>query len=141
MNAPLDLTAELRRRAAEAPAVDPDTEAGARDFTHDGLALDLGDRWRDDARYVAAWGRWFFWRGDVWTADEELEHMTRARAFLRDLAAELGPEHEATARKLRRKDTVAAVVYLAQSNEAQAARVDQWDQDPYHLGHPTPEDS
>ena len=141
MSEALDIAEVIRRRAAEAPPVDPDAEGGARDHSHDGLALGLGDRWRDDARYVAAWGRWYFWRGDVWTADEELEHMTRARAFLRELAAGLAEKMDSTARKLRRKDTVAAVVYLAQSNEAQAARVDQWDADPYHLGHPTPEDS
>jgi putative DNA primase/helicase len=139
MTAPLDLAAELRRRAADAPAVDPDAEAGARDFTHDGLALDLGDRWKDDARHVAAWGRWMFWNGTVWRDDDRLEHMTRTRAFLRELAAGLPQTMDATARKLRRADTVAKVVGLARSNEAQAASVDQWDADPYAVGHPDPE--
>jgi putative DNA primase/helicase len=43
---------------------------------------------------------------------------------------------EATARTLRRADTVAKVVSLARSNPAQVATVDTWDADPWLLGTP-----
>jgi putative DNA primase/helicase len=107
------------------------------DFTQDALALEMGERWRDCARYVAAWGRWLFRdeRG-VWQNDETLEHMTRARAFLRERADQLGPKDDGLAKRLRQADTVAKVVGLARSNEAQAATVNQWDADPWSLGTP-----
>lgn len=113
-----------------------DQETGDRDFTQDGLALEMGDAWRDDARHVAVWNRWLFFDGRRWQIDESLVHMTRARAFLRDLSERLGPKHDAAARKLRQADTVARVIGLARSNEAQVATVDQWDADPWLLGTP-----
>jgi putative DNA primase/helicase len=135
----MSIDQEIRRRAVEMNQREGE-ESGARDLTHDGLALDMGDRWKEDARHVAAWGRWYFWHGDIWRSDEQLEHMTRTRAFLREIAAGLGPEFDKTKRKLRAADTVAKVVSLARSNVAQAAGVDQWDRDPYQLGHPEEED-
>jgi putative DNA primase/helicase len=105
------------------------------DLTHDGLALEFGER-SHDARYVAAMGRWYFDRGPRWTEDDTLEHMTRVRAFLRQRADDLGGEHDTKARLLRQADTVAKVLGLARSNTAQAATVDQWDADPWLLGTP-----
>lgn len=137
----VDLDVIRRRTAQAAAAASGDAEPGVRDLTHDGLALALGDDWADEGRHVAAWGRWYFFDGSVWREDEMLEHMTRARAFLRARASELPLESEATARRLRRAETVAKVVGLARSNSSQAAAVDQWDADPYHLGHPDPEDA
>jgi uncharacterized protein with von Willebrand factor type A (vWA) domain len=43
-------------------------------------------RWQHDARHVAPWGRWLFWSGDHWQADERLLHMTRTREYLRTRA-------------------------------------------------------
>lgn len=130
-----DAAIDFRRRALEAQVANG-AESGDRDFTHDGLALHLGDQWRDDARHVAAWGRWMFWNGTVWREDDRLEHMTRTRAFLRELAAGLPAKMESAAKKLRQADTVAKVVGLARSNQAQVATVDQWDADPWLLGTP-----
>ena len=111
-------------------------ESGKRDFTHDGLALCLGDRWRDDARYVHIWGRWYFWDGSIWCVDNLLDHLTRTRAFLRVQADSLGPDDDKAATRLRQADTVAKVAGLARSNAAQAASVEQWDADPWLLGTP-----
>ena len=113
------------------------TESGKRDFTHDGLALELGDRWKSDARYVHIWGRWYFWDGSIWREDNRLDHLTRTRAFLRVQADRLGPKDDALARRLRQADTVAKVAGLARSNRAQAASAGQWDADPWLLGTPT----
>lgn len=135
-----DFEAEMRRRAGEVPTPDG-AEEGARDLTHDGLALDLGDQWRDEAQHVAVWNRWFFWDGSLWRQDERLEHMTRSRAFLRGLAAQLPEKMKDAAKKLRSAETVAKVVSLARSNVAQAASVDQWDADPFEVGRPNAEDS
>lgn len=112
------------------------TEQGLRDLTHDGLALDLGDYWKNEAQHVASWGRWLFWDGSLWQHDEQLEHMTRTRAFLRELAAGLPEQMEQAAKRLRNAETVAKVVSLARSNAAQAATVGQWDADTFRLGHP-----
>jgi putative DNA primase/helicase len=111
-------------------------ELGIRDLTHDGLALEMGDRWRDNARHVAAWGRWLFFDGRVWRMDDTLQHMTLARQFLRDVADGMGRDKQDVARALRKADTVAKLVGLARSNMAQAATVDQWDANPWLLGTP-----
>lgn len=136
------------------------------DLTDDALALELGERWRNHARYVSAWNRWYFYDRRVWRADDALWHMTGARKFLRRKATQLekwaarqkekAEEIEDPARKkealkeaedaakwaaskaarLRMAPTVAAVVNLAQSNPHQAATVTQWDADPWLLGTP-----
>jgi putative DNA primase/helicase len=134
----IDLRAEIRKRAGMVPTLDG-AEEGAWDLSHDGLALTLGDEWKDQARHVAAWGRWLFWDGELWKDDKRLEHMTRTRAFLRELAAQLPEKMKDAAKKLRNAETVAKVVSLARSNVAQAASVDQWDADPYQVGHPNAE--
>lgn len=146
-----DVAEAIRAKAREAPRLKVEREAnpaengkrpeqGVRDFTHDGLALDLGDWWQGKVKHVAAWGQWLFWKGSIWREDETLEHMTAARQFLRSLAETLGEDSKATKKKLRSAHTVARVLSLARSNEAQVATVDQWDADPYQLGHPTPEE-
>jgi putative DNA primase/helicase len=134
---------EVSEAAVEGPA-DPMKQArevqaaelGKRDFTHDGLALGLGDRWEADARYVHIWGRWYFWDGSTWRVDDLLHHLTRTRAFLRLQADRLGPDDDKAAEKLRQADTVAKVAGLARSNTAQAASAGQWDADPWLLGTP-----
>lgn len=129
---------ELVRQAYvdEDPKVVPMRERGKRDLTQDGLALDLGDRWERDARYVAAWNRWLFFDGSVWKTDDSLEHMTRTRDYLREVANGLGEEYQPLKKTLRKADTVAKVVSMARSNVAQRATVDQWDADPWLLGTP-----
>jgi hypothetical protein len=121
---------------------------------------DLGARsWDRDARHVASWGAWLIWDSTRWRRDDCLDHMGRARAYLRARAAEVtdwaarkAEDHEAAgdgkaaqkvagwakgeARALRHAATVAAVVGLARSNPASAARPDDFDADPLLLGTP-----
>lgn len=146
---------ELEHLPPGAPDDDADS-AGGHDLTHDGLALELGERWRNDARHVAAWSRWLFFKGSHWETDETLLHMTRCRDFLRERAEALqaageenvvsvsdeGEQAKIRSRAKRQADTlrnaytVAQVVGLARSNEAQSTGVALWDADPFLLGTP-----
>lgn len=67
------------------------------DLSQDALALEMGVRWKSEARYVALWGSWLLWDGQRWLRDEKLAHMTRCRAFLRAKALKL--EEKAAERK------------------------------------------
>ena len=126
------------------------------DFSHDGLALDMGRQWARRARHVAPWGQWLFWDGARWAPDAMLLHLTRTRNYLRARADRLvrdaksgkfmpdnqDRDHalkvaEAVAKTLRQAATIAAVSGLARSNAELAANVDQWDADPWLLGTPT----
>lgn len=129
------------------------------DLSQDALATDLGARsWDQNARHVASWGKWLFWAGTHWQADDRLDHLTRARAYLRQRAEELtdwaerkaaaldaGKDGEGDklrrwakeqARTMRSKNTVAAVESLARSNPASVARADAFDADRLLLGTP-----
>ncbi len=117
------------------------------DLSHDALALAMGEAWQN-VRYVATWGSWLFWDGTRWKVDDKLEHMTRARTFLRQEAEKLleraraakdpkaAAALEGMAKNLRSAATVANVVTLARSNPGQVATVEQWDADPWLLGTP-----
>jgi putative DNA primase/helicase len=129
----------------------PDVTGDARyDFSHDGLALDMGRHWHSYARHVALWGKWMFWAdGTLWRTDETLSHMTRTRDFLRGKADRLvrdaqsgklddwgGGDREkaialaeALAKTLRTKPMIASVADLARSNAELVATVAQWDAD------------
>lgn len=133
------------------------------DLSHDALARDLGARfWDKDAKHVATWGRWFFWTGTRWEADDRLRHMTEVRDYVCKLAHELTAwaERKAEAEKtgdpkqdaktaqglsqwakdhgqaLRNKATVAAIADLARSNPASVACVEDFDSNLMLIGTP-----
>lgn len=129
------------------------------DLSQDALASDLGLRsWDSNGRHVASWGKWLFWTGTRWQADDRLDHLTRARAYLRERAEELtdwaerkaaavDAEKEGDGDKLRRwakdqartmrsKNSVAAVESLARSNRASVASADTFDANRLLLGTP-----
>jgi P4 family phage/plasmid primase-like protien len=126
------------------------------DLSHDKLALDLGGAgWDRDAKYVASWHTWLFWTGSYWRRDDRLEHLTRARKFLRTVSQDVmawaeaqsrtvGPQKgeklvswaKAEGRSLKHKQTVTAVVDLARSNSESVATVDSFDVHPHLLGTP-----
>lgn len=141
--------------AAEPPVFDDLSQADSSpavqfDLSHDQLALELGSAagWNENARFVAAWGRWLFWDGTaLWEQDERLEHMTRARDFLRDKAVALQGWAERMAHKepdkakadqllkwarvegrsLRSTPTRNAVIDAAKSNLQSVAVPEQFD--------------
>ncbi|WP_292295015.1 phage/plasmid primase, P4 family, partial [Marivita sp.] len=126
------------------------------DLSQDGLANNLGKQgWDNDARHVAAWGKWLFWTGTRWEVDDKRKHMTLTRQYLRQRAEELidwterrvalleeQPANklrrwaQEQARTLRSKNTVAAIEALAQSNPASAAHPDEFDKNKMLLGTP-----
>jgi putative DNA primase/helicase len=145
-----------KRHGSEWSEFFDDTLDGAeddRDLSHDGLALEMGHGWRDSARFVAKWGRWLFWNGSRWEADENLAHLTRTREFLRAKGKELqrwaqqqveigggdaklveGCKKASAA--LRSAKTVAYVSGLVRSNPELVATVGQWDGDSWVLNTP-----
>ena len=126
------------------------------DLSHDQLALDLGAAGLDqDGRYVPTWARWLHWTGSHFAHDEKMRTYAVARGFLRTLAKKIEQwaEREASnldakaaeklrawakaeCRTLRHKQTVAAVIDLARSNDAIAARPEEFDADPWLLATP-----
>ena len=133
--------------AAPGPALQPGD--AKFDLSDDGLALDMGRRWQNDARHVALWGRWLFWAASHWRRDEQLAHVTRTRDYLRTRAdslvqaAALGEiedfdleKAEVLAKSLRSARTVINVIGMARSNTELVATVEQWDADPWALGTP-----
>jgi putative DNA primase/helicase len=135
---------------ADTDEAEPETKGDALfDLSHDELALDMGRRWQRDARHVALWGKWMFWTGARWEADEKLAHLTRTRNYLRARANSLVraaargeiedfdvDKAEVLAKQLRSAPMVANVVGLARSNQELIATVDQWDSHPFLLGTP-----
>lgn len=139
--------------------LDPDAHP---DLSDDQLAIELGHAGFDvDAVYVALWGKWLFWGGGVWKADTNCFAMTLTRQFLRAKASQLldwaqkrlreADSHDnrkvaaekalawakKEAKRLRGKETVAAVLKLATSNPKSAASADQFDADLFILATPT----
>jgi putative DNA primase/helicase len=103
-------------------------------FSDEDLALRFAERYADDLRYVAAWGRWFVWTGTHWQIDDTLSAFDRARAICREAAAKC--DEERIAGIVASAKTVAAVERLAKADRRIAATVDQWDQDPWLLNTP-----
>lgn len=155
-----ELARRHRGRSMQADQMDLPARKEIPDLSHDDLALDLGSRsWDADARYVDLWGNWLFWSGEHWQRDETLDHLTKARSFLRMRSSELleWAQRKADqmvamdkpadadrlmnwarsqARSLKSSATVIAVSNLARANPAIAARHTDFDCDPYRIGTP-----
>lgn len=103
-------------------------------FSDEALALRFAERHADDLRYVAAWGKWLEWVGDRWRFDDTLRTHDLARRISREAASEANRERVAAA--LSSGKTVGAVERLARADRRLAARVEQWDADPWTLNTP-----
>jgi putative DNA primase/helicase len=88
--------------------------AGSVRDLEDRVALAFARIHADNSRYIAKWNRWMRWAGGRWQYEDTLAAFDGARALCRDA-------EDAKAK------TVAAVVTLARSDRAIAAREDQWD--------------
>lgn len=163
-----DLSAIARRYAGGGDSHGPVSATAGRpvvpddrpDLSHDHLAVDLGIRsWDANARHVALWGKWLFWQGTHWRADETLDHMSRTRTYLRQRAQELVDWAERkvlepdlatdpaaakklltwardNARSLRSHPTVNSVSNLARANRASAVTHEAFDTKHYLLSTP-----
>jgi putative DNA primase/helicase len=148
----LDEIPELRhRRNAERSAAET-VQSRARDGAADGgdalppefsdedLALAFADRYAGEFRYVATWGRWFTWSGQVWRGDDTLLAFDAARSICREAAAQAKRLNSKSPHKiaamLASAKTVAATERLAKADRRLAATVNQWDADPWTLNTP-----
>lgn len=112
----------------------PDLDDIAPAFSDDALTRQFSDRYGDDLRYVAKWGRWLRWSGCRWQFDDTLAVYDLARISCREAAAECNKPRDATA--IASAKTIAAVERLAKTDRRHAATVDQWDADPWLLNTP-----
>lgn len=103
-------------------------------FSDDALALRFADRHGVDMRYVATWGKWLFWSGSHWRADDTLRAYDEVRAVCRNAAVECNQPKVASA--VASAKTVAAVEKLSKSDRRIAARAEWFDADPWALNTP-----
>lgn len=101
------------------------------EYSDDALALRFADRHEHDLRFVSKWGRWFRWDGTYWRIDHTLLAFDLARAICRQAARHC--DKEGVANSVASAKTVAAVERLAKADRRLAARVDQWDLNPWLL--------
>jgi putative DNA primase/helicase len=102
--------------------------------SEDKLALGFSKKYGDTLRYVARWGRWYEWSGQVWAEDETVHVFDLIRNHCRDAAALID---DAGKRNVASKaTTVAAVERFARADRRHAAKVDQWDRDEWLLNTP-----
>ena len=95
----------------------------------DAIALDFAERYRDELRYVALWGRWLNYDDVRWQLDDTLHVFDRARALCREVATNC----ERAAVAVASAKTVAAVERLARADRRLAATAEQWDANAWPL--------
>ena len=114
----------------------PTVDSSAPLFSEEFLALEFSDRYATDLRYVSSWGRWMRWNGCRWEMDDTLAVYDLARAICRMAATEWAAEKPSAASRLASAATVAAVERLARADRRHAAKIEQWDADPWLLNTP-----
>lgn len=125
----------LRDRIVSASVVDlHPTEPTSPEFSDDALTLRFTKRHKDDLRYIDFWHCWWIWNCQRWTHDDTINVVNLVRANCREASEECEDLREA--KKIASAKTVAAVERLARSDRKHAARVDQWDTDPWKLNTP-----
>jgi putative DNA primase/helicase len=116
------------------PPPTPPQRVDAPIFSDEYLALHFANEHAHRLRYVAKWNKWVQWDGVRWQLDEDLSIFSLARKLCRTIAKTCNNPRDA--RKIASAKTVAAVVSLVRSDRRIAARVDQWDNDPWLLNTP-----
>jgi putative DNA primase/helicase len=105
------------------------------EYSDDALAQAFTERYGDDLRYTAAWGRWSIWNGHAWKTDDTRKVLDLAREVCRGESKSC--RDEKLARHVASARTIAAVERLAQADSGRhAATVDQWDADLWILNTP-----
>jgi putative DNA primase/helicase len=118
-------------RPGNAPGSTSRSGAAPVEYSDDALAQVFTERYGDDLRYTAEWGRWSIWNGHAWETDKTRQVADMARDCCRNVSescqdVKLG-RHVASAR------TIAAVERLAQADRQHAAEAKTWDADPWIL--------
>lgn len=107
-------------------------------FSEDALAAEWVKRHGDNWRYIAQWGQWYNWQGDVWQKDERQQPFELARTVCRDAQAWPGCADLKKSDLLRLSSarTANAALQFVKSDRTVAAIPDQWDQQLMYLGVP-----
>jgi D5 N terminal like len=113
----------LRLVTLNGKPVKPKGKRKARGEDDAGLTDAFVEAHGEHFRYVAAWGKWYHWTGQVW--QEERTQLVRdmAKGFCQS-------------RGRGRAKTIGAVHSLASATRTIAARIEQWDADPWLLNTP-----
>lgn len=102
-------------------------------FSQEALALEFAEK-HPDMRFIAAWNKWFIFKGTHWQEDATREAFSRARVICREAARKANSAN--VAKSLASSQTRSAVISLASDDRRMAARVDQWDEDLWSLNTP-----
>jgi P4 family phage/plasmid primase-like protien len=132
-DAPVPVAEEDYGQVSEKNGGAPLVEVLPPEFADDALALSFSDSFGDRLRYVNAWGRWFWWSGQVWKHDDTLRVYDLCRRHCRSYAVNAAP---AVQKAVTSGKTIAAVEKLIRSDRRHAANVSQWDADPWLLNTP-----
>lgn len=107
---------------------------GVEAYTDQWLGLEFVDRYCSEVRYTAAWSRYHIWDGNRWKRDETLKAFSMAQEMCRDVARDV------RGKKMRGHllsgIARARALELSRENPAIAARIEDWDRDPWLLGTP-----
>jgi putative DNA primase/helicase len=105
-------------------------------FSEEALALRFSRRHAEDLRYVSRWGHWMRWDGIRWVDDDTLHVFDLARGICGAASVECGEANERLAIRIAAAQTVTAIERLARADRCHAAKVEQWDTDPWLLNTP-----
>jgi len=99
------------------------------------LALLFANKHADDLRFVAQWGKWFYWDNNVWREDVTRIARDRVRAVCRAVADRI-PKEIKGAGRICSTTVDNAVLTKATADRLFAATVAQWDANPFLLNTP-----
>jgi putative DNA primase/helicase len=120
----IDSSPELVRLPPEPePEPEPDDQLGPLD---DRVAEIFAQDHHNDLRYVAAWGKWFEWKGGCWRDEKTLRVFDLLRSTIRTLNVANSPVAK----------LVSAGHALARADRRLAATIEQWDVDPWLFNTP-----
>jgi putative DNA primase/helicase len=122
------------RADEDAKCADGDADTRPPQFSDEALALLFAERYGEKLRFVAAMGKFYIWKENVWRVDDTLEVYDWGRRLCREVASACSAQKHA--KQIASKATVTAVVTLARVDRRIAATVEQWDRDPLLLNTP-----
>jgi P4 family phage/plasmid primase-like protien len=121
----------LPRSAAHPVAGEAPT---APSLSEDALAAEFVARHGAEWRHVAAWSTWLSWTGTHWSKDDTHAVREIVRQVCR--AAILPDTRPTEAKRVASEKTIRAVERIASSDPVIAARVGDWDSEPFLLNTP-----
>ena len=107
-------------------------------FSEDAIAEEWAKRHSEDWRYVAQWGAWYKWRGDIWSQDHSSEYFQLSREITREARSWPGCDALTKSDQLRLSSarTAAAALSFVKADRRIAAPADCWDTQLLYLGVP-----